>query len=82
VCVGGTDVSPVQAMYDPEGRILTWQGHPEFDVATMNEVWARVVGNGVVRWPKGVDEAAAREELTRPTTEVFVALCVARFIGL
>ena len=35
--IGGTDVSPCEGLYDHAcgGRVLTLQGHPEFDVATM-----------------------------------------------
>lgn len=81
--MGGSSVSPVQGMWDPRhGRVLTFQGHPEFDAEAMRAGFERATRAGVVRWPEGVNEHRARATLGSPTSEMFVGLCIARFIGV
>ena len=62
--LGGSAVSPCNGMADG-GRVLTWQGHPEFDAATVERLLPLLDARGLVpaRLPPGQDVAAVRASL-------------------
>ena len=63
--LGGSAVSPCNGMADASGRVLTWQGHPEFDAATVERLLPLLDARGLVpaRLPPGQDVAAVRASM-------------------
>ena len=62
--LGGSDVSPVNGMSDGK-RVLTWQGHPEFEADTVERLLPLLDARGLVpqRLPPGQSVAAVRASL-------------------
>jgi hypothetical protein len=62
--LGGSAMSPVNGMSDGAG-ILTFQGHPEFDAATVERLLPLLDARGLVpaRLPAGQDVRAVRASL-------------------
>jgi hypothetical protein len=62
--LGGSAVSPVNGMSDG-GRVLTWQGHPEFDADTVERLLPLLDARGLVpqRLPPGESVPAVRASL-------------------
>ena len=62
--LGGSALSPCNGMADGD-RVLTWQGHPEFDAATVEGLLPVLDSRGLVpgRLPPGQDVAAVRASL-------------------
>lgn len=71
--IGGTDLSPCNAVYEP-GRILTFQGHPEFDVDIVARIWNRV--RDAVTTMDDDDFAAQVDERNGEIHDGFVGLCI------
>ena len=62
--LGGSALSPCNGMCDGR-RVLTWQGHPEFDADTVERLLPLLDSRGLVpgRLPPGRDVAAVRASL-------------------
>ena len=44
--LGGTELSPINALVDDEKLILTFQGHPEFDLTAVNDAIQALTARG------------------------------------
>ena len=80
--LGGSVLSPVNGMSDG-GRVLTWQGHPEFDADTVERLLPVLDGRGLVpgRLPPGQDVAAVRASLSaQPLDTPWLARAAVAFL--
>ncbi|KAK6840458.1 hypothetical protein PG995_016212 [Apiospora arundinis] len=74
--IGSSTLCQIQGLYQP-GRVLTYQGHPEFDRVIMNDFVRRLVKAGAI------DAAAGETYLTfveRDDTRVLAAEVLLKFL--
>lgn len=82
--LGGSAVSPVNGMSDG-GRVLTWQGHPEFDADTVERLLPLLDARGLVpqRLPPGESVPAVRASLqAEPLDTPWLARAAIAFLTL
>jgi len=82
-CLGGSTVSQYNGMSDGQ-RVLTWQGHPEFDAPLVERLLPLLDERGLVpaRLPPGQDVASVRASLqAAPLDTAWLARAALAFLA-